>query len=437
MSSPVVALVLAAGGGKRFRPFVTDKNLFPFLGKPFISHTIGDALPAEVTEIVLVANRENQKQMTAMKFPVPHTVVVQKEGDGMAQAVLAAKQLISGKRLLVVIGDDIAGPDVFRSVMTRAGHRHFGVLPVFQTETYFPGGYIRYQGKQPVEIVEKPKEGSEPSHDVYFGGQYIESADLLVEAITKVKTSEDDVYEKALSALMASHEFSTVSVPDPFVTLKYPWHVLAVTDRLLRQRLKVHKGKKTEIRHNVSIEGPVYIGDNVRIFENTKIAGPCYIGDDTIIGSNNIIRESYIGRNCVTGFNTDIARSYIGDHCWFHSNYIGDSVLEGNISMGSGTVLANLRLDEGEIFSVVRDSKTATGRTKLGAMIAKNVRIGVNASIMPGVKIGSGSMIGAGVVLDRDVPEETFCAAKPGYVVKKNTKTIQAPEEKDGYKSRL
>ena len=41
----------------------------------------------------------------------------------------------------------------------------------------------------------------------------------------------------------------------------------------------------------------------------------------------------------MTGFNTDITRSYIGDNCWFHSNYIGDSVLEGNVSMGSGAAI--------------------------------------------------------------------------------------------------
>lgn len=150
-----------------------------------------------------------------------------------------------------------------------------------------------------------------------------------------------------------------------------------------------------------------------------------------------MVRQSYIGKDCVVGFSTDIARSYIGDHCWFHSNYVGDSVLEGNVSMGSGSVLANLRLDEGEIWSVVRGEKINTHRTKLGAMIGKNVRIGVNVSIMPGVKVGEDSMIGAGVILDKDVPEQSFCVVKNGYEIKKNTKTVHAASNRQDFLSKI
>ncbi len=156
------------------------------------------------------------------------------------------------------------------------------------------------------------------------------------------------------------------------------------------------------------------------IFENTKIVGPCYIGPDTIIGNNNIIRQSHIAGGCVTGFNTDITRSYIGDACWFHSNYIGDSVLEGNVSMGSGSVLANLRLDEGTIWSEVGGTRINTMRTKLGTIIGRDVRIGVNTSVMPGVKIGSQSFIGAGTIIDKDISDASFCMAKSTYTLTKN-----------------
>lgn len=433
----IVALVLVAGAGKRFWPFVTDKNMFPFLGKTLIEFSVGSSLPKEISNVVLVANKTNQKQMSALKLPVPHTVIVQQEGDGMAKAILTAKTVLQNKRLLVIIGDDVTDAHVFSSILAKAGHRHFGVLSVWHARSYFPGGYIRYQGERPVEIVEKPTEGKEPSAFVYFGGQYIENADVLIQELEKVKTIRDDAYELALTSLMKSQDFATVPVEDPFVSLKYPWHVLDVMRHLLQTRLPLVRGKKVEIRNNVSIEGPVYIGNNVRIFENTKIVGPVFIGDNTIIGTNNIIRESHIGSDCVTGFNTDITRSYVGDHCWFHSNYIGDSVLEGNVSMGAGTVLANLRLDEGEIRSVVNGESIYTKKTKLGAMIAANVRIGVNASIMPGVKIGSGSMVGAGCVIDKDLPESSFCAATGGYIVKKNTGTVASCDAKKGYKSKL
>lgn len=437
MKKDVVAVVLVAGMGKRFWPFTTDKNLWPILGKTYFDLTIRETIPEEVASVVLIVNEENQREFRAMKFTIPVTFVVQKEGDGMSEAVMAAAKEIRGKRVLIIIADDLAGADVYRSVMEEAGKRHFGVLPVWRTPTYFPGGYIQFQGQRPVGIVEKPEEGKEPSEFVYFGGQYFEQADMLLDAIAKIKTNKDDVYEKAVTSIMKSQDVTVVTQRMPFVTLKYPWHVLDITDYALRHRFTPGRGKHVEIQNNVVIEGAVYLGNHVRIFENTKIVGPVYIGDNTIIGNNNMIRESYIGADCVTGFNTDITRSYIGDHCWFHSNYIGDSVLEGNVSMGSGSVLANLRLDEGEIFSMVKGQKINTRRTKLGSMIGANVRIGVNVSIMPGVKIGSGSMIGAGVVLDEDLPEESFCYGKGGYVVKKNIKPIARAESRHIYKAKL
>jgi acetyltransferase-like isoleucine patch superfamily enzyme len=41
---------------------------------------------------------------------------------------------------------------------------------------------------------------------------------------------------------------------------------------------------------------------------------------------------------------------------------------------------------------------------------------------MPGIKIGKNSFVGSGVVLEKDLPEDSFCTVKPGYVIKKNKK---------------
>lgn len=420
MKRDVTLVVLAAGVGKRFRPFTKDKSLFPFFGSPLIDFVLPKTLPPEVVHCVVVANAGNKAALTAMRFPVPHTVVVQEEATGMAGAVMAAKPHIAGKAILIVIADDMAEPALMSMVMRAVRPDVFGVLTVWKPERYFPGGYVVFRDNRPVGIKEKPEAGNTPSEFVYFGGQYIAHADRLIDAIQSSKKSGDDIYEAALTKLMSAERFAAVTYNGGFVSLKYPWHVLDMTNYLLQHNLKPGKGKNVDIRNNVSFEGVVYLGNNVKIFENTKIVGPVYIGDNSIIGNNNIIRESIIGDNCVTGFNTDITRSYIGNNCWFHSNYIGDSVLEENISLGSGSVLANLRLDEGEITSVISETKMGTGKTKLGAMIGEGVRIGVNVSVMPGVKIGAQSMIGAGLILDRDIPEASFCVGKSDIAIKKN-----------------
>ena len=196
------------------------------------------------------------------------------------------------------------------------------------------------------------------------------------------------------------------------------------------------RGENIVLKSNVIIDGPVHIEEGVKIFENTKIVGPCYIGKNTIIGNNVMIRESHIGSDCVVGFNSDIARSYIGDNCWFHSNYVGDSVLEENISMGSGAVLANVRLDEEDIYSKINDKPINTNKNKLASIIGSHVRIGSNATVMPGIKIGGGSFVGAGVVLDKDLTDKSFCMVTPSYTVTQNRKSTENTN-REKYRSRL
>ena len=45
---------------------------------------------------------------------------------------------------------------------------------------------------------------------------------------------------------------------------------------------------------------------------------------------------------------------------------------------------------------------------KLGAIIGDNVRVGINTSIMPGIKIGSGSFVGAGIIIAENIHEKSF-----------------------------
>ena len=146
------------------------------------------------------------------------------------------------------------------------------------------------------------------------------------------------------------------------------------------------------------IEGNVIIEKNVRVLPHACIKGPCFIGEGTIIGNNSLVRGSSVGKHCVIGYNTEVARSLIADNCWFHSNYIGDSVIEPDVSFGAGALTANFRLDQKEI--------KGTNRTKLGAIIGQGTRVGVNTSLMPGISLGHHSVVGPGLVLKQDLQDK-------------------------------
>lgn len=51
-------------------------------------------------------------------------------------------------------------------------------------------------------------------------------------------------------------------------------------------------------------------------------------------------------------------------------------------------------------------------------VMGKNVWIGANATILPGVTIGDGAIIAAGAVVTRDVPEDTVVGGVPATVIK-------------------
>ena len=74
----------------------------------------------------------------------------------------------------------------------------------------------------------------------------------------------------------------------------------------------------------------------------------------------------------------------------------------------------------------IRESAIDIGKQKLGAMIGVNVRLGVNCSVMPGVKIGKNSFIGAGVVLERDLGENKFCRIVQKQSVVTNNKLLKS-----------
>lgn len=437
MKKELVAVVLAGGIGKRFWPLTTDKNLISLLGKTFFEQAVVGALPKEVSRMVIVANESNASFFRSLKFLVPHDVVIQSSAHGMAEAILTASACLQGVSLLIVIADDLTDKNLFQSVIDKVTSTNaFSVIPGWKTSKYFPGGYLMTEGERVKGIMEKPGEGNEPSPYVYISGQYFRESEPLLEALRQASSDRDDVYEQALTTLMTKETFVMASYEGSFASLKYPWNILDIMD-ILFERLEPHQGKNVKIASNVVIEGAVWIEDGVKIYENTKIVGPCYIGANTIIGNNNIIRHSHIEANCVTGFNTDITRSYVGDNCWFHSNYVGDSVFEGNVSLGSGTILANLRLDEGEIRSMIKGERVNTRRTKFGAIIGKNVRIGVNTSIMPGVKIGNGSFVGAGVTLDKDLPDKQSCFVQQQHIVTTNARPVSESSKREQFRQKV
>jgi NDP-sugar pyrophosphorylase family protein len=265
-------------------------------------------------------------------------------------------------------------------------------------------------------IVEKPRPGTEPSDLVNILLHLHTDVRELLQYISKVRTTSDDVYECAVDSMVQDNRKIKVVRYDRFwAPIKYPRHIFNVVRHFLDSGAR-RIPSSASIADSAVVSGNVVLGDNVRVLENAAIKGPVYIGSNTVVGNNALVREySHIGAGCVVGFSTEIKGSYVGDNCWFHSSYIGDSVIGSNCSFGAGAVTANFRFDEKAVGVRYADAAISTGRDHFGAIIGDNCRIGINAGILPGRRVGPNSIVGSHVCLSDDLEPGMVITGQPKY----------------------
>lgn len=408
-------LLLAGGRGKRMLPLEVCKSLIPFVGKPIIRYIFDDLPKAGLDNVKIVCPQEQIGQIKSF-FPKPNQKIkfyVQKQALGMADGVLSVPDL-GNKPLIIVSPEDLLEPDAFVKFVRHCQKTNSQIVLAgkFQKE-YFPGGYFILKGEKIKGIIEKPPKGKQPSNFVNLVLHYFKNPSKFIDYLKTTASDQDDIYERALDKIIKDGIKTEIfKYTGSWQSLKYPWHILAAMKIILEKRMVKSISKDAQISPKSTIKGNVLIEPGVKILDGACVLGPAYIGENSIIGTNTLVRESMIGDNCTVGFTTEVARSWVGNNCWFHTNYIGDSILQGNVSFGSGAVTANLRIDEKEIFVYQEKEKIATGRTKLGTIIGKDVRIGINASLMPGITIGTNSVVGPGVILTRNLEKNKACFTK-------------------------
>lgn len=427
------ALLLLAGRSTRFWP-LTEKTLFPVAGKTVLEHQLDRLKRCGVHEVLLVTGEHNTEETRNM-FPDAEIIEQEDPSLGTRGALLSALPSCGLEPVLIVCGNDLVEDDAITDVIAAAKGKDGAVLGK-RMKTYFPGGYLSVEGGRATGIVEKPGPGNEPSDLVNIEVHAHSDASALLKELERVDNTRDDGYEQALQTLFQQGKYAIVEYEGEWRAIKFPWHMLDALPFLLGDTQVIDK--TAHVHPTAVIEGPVVLGPGVKVFPHATVKGPCYVGAHTIIGNNALVRNSSIGDHCVIGFGTEVQASVLHSHVWTHSAYLGDSVVGRNVSFGAGTVTGNLRLDEAEITSFHKGERIGTGRTKKGAIIGNDCRIGIHVSLNPGVKIGAGSFVGGHLLLEQDVEEGSFVRLKNGIVtVTKNTAQVSAPESREQYKKNV
>ncbi len=418
-------ILLAAGQSTRLKP-ISDKNTLEFNGKALIEHQVAALKAAKMRDIVVVGGEHNLEKLKSILKPYKNVVVVEQKNlkEGMAGGVLAGAAKVGHKNIMVMSTNDVVDPSVFEQAIAGAKGDVDGAIVGAKVESYFPGGYLKFdKNKMLTDIVEKPGEGKEPSNWVNIVLHIYNDFPAFTDRLKKDKSKADGRYEHALDEYIkkGKAKMAVVKYAGYWQPIKYPWHVLNVMAHYFdNQEPKIDKS--AEISKTAVIEGNVVIGPKVKVYNNAHIKGPAYIGEGCVIGNNALIIESMLGNNCVIGYSSEVTRSYLNHDVWTHGTYVGDSIIDENVSFGSGTVLANLRFDEANVKVDIKGDRTDTGTHKFGAVIGSGARFGVNSSVNPGMKIGANSFVGSGVSVDKDIEEGKMVLLKQSWTVTKNNK---------------
>jgi acetyltransferase-like isoleucine patch superfamily enzyme len=152
---------------------------------------------------------------------------------------------------------------------------------------------------------------------------------------------------------------------------------------------------------------PLSLGSDAHVRSGTVLYASTRIGHHFETGHHVVVREdNRIGNHVAIWNNTTIDYGcQVGSGVKIHCNcYIAQySILEDNVFLAPGVILAN------DLFP---GSKHAA-RVLQGPIIGKGAQIGVNVTLLPGIKIGARALVGAGSVVTQDVPEGAVVWGNP------------------------
>ena len=291
------------------------------------------------------------------------------------------------ENFLMMNGDIIVQSRAIKDLMAGNGV----MMSLFEAEKTEDLGLVEIEKDRVVSIHEKT---DNPPSNLANAGLYLFTPQVF-EAIAQTPTSPRGEYEITDTLQLMIDKYGGVGYQkiDYWLDTSYPWDLLPANEALLERMTPENLG---DVENNVTLKGPVSIGEGTVVKSGAYIIGPVIIGEECDIGPNCYIRpHTSIGNGCHIGAAVEVKNSIVMNGTKIpHHNYVGDSILGERCNLGAGTKIANLRLDDSHIKVAGRD----TGRRKLGAIMGDDVSTGINSCVNIGTVIGNNAQIGPGAL---------------------------------------
>lgn len=161
----------------------------------------------------------------------------------------------------------------------------------------------------------------------------------------------------------------------------------------------------------IRIAPDVRLGKDVRIHAFVNLYG-CEIGDETRIGTFvEIQKDVRVGRRVKLSSHTFICEGV---------------TIEDEVFVGHGVMFTNDRYPRAT--TEEGTPQTAGDWAVVPTIVRRRASIGSNATILCGVTVGEGAIIGAGSVVTRDVPPYTIVAGNPARVLRDIATTAEVTD---------
>ena len=144
----------------------------------------------------------------------------------------------------------------------------------------------------------------------------------------------------------------------------------------------------------------VKLGRGVKVYAFVNLYG-CEVGDESRIGTFvEIQKGAHIGKRVKVSSHTFICEGV---------------TIEDEVFIGHGVMFINDRYPRATTES--GESQSEADWVCVPTLVKRRASIGSNATILCGVTIGEGALVGAGSVVTRDVPAGAIVAGNPAHVI--------------------